>query len=166
MMSRRTVLNGTALGSALAALTPPALAEAGGGEAQQAPLDRAADDIAKAVVRLREDLTQAITAVRTEVRRQDTFWEIEPVRDQIKTFLRQTGKYPDFIEVGTDLWHQVYDWHVRYQLPMTVARNAEGRYTILLYSTQVIMRTELAASYLGMRVHRQSSSITWLMANG
>ena len=68
---------------------------------------------------------------------------------QIKTFLRQTGKYPDYIEVGTDIWHQVYDWHVRYQQPLTVARSPEGRYTILLYSTQVIMRTELAASYIG-----------------
>ena len=149
MISRRTVLNGTALGSALAALAPPAPAEAGGGEAQQAPLDRAADDIAKAVVRLREELAQAISAVRTEIRRQDSFWEIEPVREQIKTFLRQAGKYPDFIEVGTDIWHQVYDWHVRYQQPMTLTRNAEGRYTILLFSTQVIMRTELGASYLG-----------------
>ena len=149
MISRRTVLNGTALGSALAALAPPTLAEAGGGEAQQAPLDRAADDIAKAVVRLREELTQAISAVRTEIRRQDSFWEIEPVREQIKTFLRQAGKYPDYLEVGTDVWHQVYDWHVRYQQPMTVTRNAEGRYMILLFSTQVIMRTELGAGYMG-----------------
>lgn len=149
MISRRTVLNGTALGSALAALTPPASAEAGGGEVLQAPLDRAADDIAKAVVRLRDDLTQAITAIGSEVKRQETFWEIEPVRAQLKTFLRQTGKYPDYIEVGTDVWHQVYDWHVRYQQPKTVARSAEGRYTILLYSTQIIMRTELAPSYIG-----------------
>jgi hypothetical protein len=149
MISRRTVLNGTALGSALAALTPPVSAETGGGEALQAPLDRAADDIAKAVVRLRDDLTQAITAIGTEVKRQETFWEIEPVRAQIKAFLRQTGKYPDYIEVGTDVWHQVYDWHVRYQQPKTVARSSEGRYMILLYSTQVIMRTELAPSYIG-----------------
>jgi hypothetical protein len=145
MISRRTVLNGTAL----AALTVPASAEAGGGEALQAPLDRAADDIAKAVVRLRDDLTQAITAIGTQVKRQETFWEIDPVRAPIMTFLRQTGKYPDYIEVGTDVWHQVYDWHVRYQQPKTVARSSEGRYMILLYSTQVVMRTELAPSYIG-----------------
>jgi hypothetical protein len=148
MIGRRTVLNGTALGSALAALAPATVA-AGGGEAGQGPPDRAADDIARAVVRLREELTQAIAAIGSEVRRQDSFWEIEPVRAQIKTFLRQTGKYPEYIEVGTDVWHQVYDWYIRYQQPMTVGRTQEGRYTILLYSTQVIMRTELAASYIG-----------------
>ena len=143
MISRRTVLNGTALGSALAALTPQPALEARGDEAAQGNSDRVNVTIDTSAI------TAAITALRTDIKRQDTFWEIELVRDQIKTFLRQTGKYPDYIEVGTDIWHQVYDWHVRYQQPMTLARNADGRYTILLFSTQVIMRTELTASYLG-----------------
>jgi hypothetical protein len=143
MISRRTVLNGTALGSALAALTPQPALEARVDEAAQGNSDRVNVTIDTSAI------TAAITALRTDIRRQDTFWEIELVRDQIKAFLRQTGKYPDYIEVGTDIWHQVYDWHVRYQQPMTLARNADGRYTILLFSTQVIMRTELAASYLG-----------------
>ena len=143
MISRRTVLNGTALGSALAALTPQPALEARGDEVAQGNSDRVNVNIDTSAI------TAAITALRTDIKRQDTFWEIELVRDQIKTFLRQAGKYPDYIEVGTDIWHQVYDWHVRYQQPMTVTRNAEGRYMILLFSTQVIMRTELVASYLG-----------------
>ena len=141
MISRRTVLNGTALGSALAALTPEL--EARGEEAVQGSSDRVNVTIDTSAI------AASITALRNEVRRSDSFWEIEPVRDQIKTFLRQAGKYPDYIEVGTDVWHQVYDWHIRYRQTPTVARNAEGRYTILLFSTQVIMRTELAATYLG-----------------
>ena len=143
MISRRTVLNGTALGSALAALTPQPALKARGDEAAQGNSDRVNVNIDTSAI------TAAITALRTDIKRQDTFWEIELVRDQIKTFLRQAGKYPDYIEVGTDVWHQVYDWHVRYQQPMTITRNAEGRYMILLFSTQVIMRTELGASYLG-----------------
>jgi hypothetical protein len=143
MMSRRTVLNGTALGSALAALTPQPALEARGEESAQGNSDRVNVTIDTSA------LTSSIDALRTQVTRQDSFWEIEPVRREIKTFLRQAGKYPDYIEVGTDIWHQVHDWHVRYQQPMTVARSPEGRYTILLYSTQVIMRTELAATYIG-----------------
>ena len=144
MINRRSVLNGTALGSALAALTSTGAGEAGGEEALQANSDARRD------VQPSSSCDHlAVIAMRAEVKRQDTFWEIEPVRGQIKTFLRQAGKYPDYIEVGTDIWHQVYDWHVRYQQPLKIARNAEGRYTILLYSTQVIMRTELAASYIG-----------------
>jgi hypothetical protein len=143
MISRRTVLNGTALGSALAALTPQPALEARGDEAAQGNSDRVNVNIDTSAI------TAAITALRTDIKRQDTFWEIELVRGQIVTFLRQTGKYPDYIEVGTDVWHQVYDWHVRYQQPLQITRSSEGRYIILLYSTQVIMRTELAASYLG-----------------
>jgi hypothetical protein len=94
-------------------------------------------------------IISSLNALRSEVRRQDSFWEIELVRAQLLTFLRQAGKYPDYIEVGTDIWHQIYDWHVRYQQPKTITRSSEGRYIILLYSTQVIMRTELAASYIG-----------------
>ena len=143
MIGRRTVLSGTALGSALAALTSQPALEARGEKAAQANSERVEVTIDTSAI------TSSINALRTEVRRQDSFWEIEPVREPIKAFLRQTGKYPDFIEVGTDIWHQVYDWHVRYQQPLTVTRGPEARYTILLYSTQVIMRTELAAAYIG-----------------
>lgn len=143
MIGRRMVLNGTAMGTAWAALMSPPALEARGDEAVQANSDRVNVTIDT------NGITSSLNALRTEVRRQDTFWEIEPVRDQMKAFLRQAGKYPDFIEVGTDIWHQVYDWHVRYQQPLTVARTSEGRYTVLLYSTQVVMRTELAANYIG-----------------
>ena len=64
-------------------------------------------------------------------------------------FLRTTGKFPDFIEVGIDVWQQVYDWHVRYQQPLTVGRNAEGRYTIMLMATMVVMRVETHAGLCG-----------------
>jgi hypothetical protein len=143
MINRRSVLSGTALGSALAALTSQPALEARGEEALQGNSDRVNVSIDTS------GIISSINALRAEVRRQDSFWEIELVRGQIVTFLRQTGKYPDYIEVGTDVWHQVYDWHVRYQQPLQITRSSEGRYTILLYSTQVIMRTELAASYIG-----------------
>ncbi len=139
MISRRTVLNGTALGSALAALAPEAALEARGAEpAAQAAAQKEL-----------EEIETAIEGVRDEIRRHQTFWELGPVREQIKAFLRVGGKFPDYIEVGVDVWYQIYDWHVRYQQPLNVARNAEGRYTILLASTQVILRTELPLSYIG-----------------
>ena len=138
MMSRRTLLNGTALGSALAALAPEVAVEARGVEALQTPSERALDNV-----------TTAITVLRDDMRRQDSFWEINQVRDQIKTFLRVAGTFPDYIDDGVDTWHQVYDWHARYQQPLNIAKNTEGRYTILLASTLVIMRTELPLTYIG-----------------
>jgi hypothetical protein len=142
MVSRRTVLNGTAIGSALAALTSEPALEAGGGEAAQSASDRVVIDVSS--------IATSINALRTEVRRQETFWEIEPVRESIKAFIRTAAKLPDAVDVGIDIWYQVYDWHVKYQQPLNLSRNAEGRYTILLASTMVVMRQELAANYVGV----------------
>jgi hypothetical protein len=139
MISRRTVLNGPAFGGMLASLAPAAEAEPGGAAGPQKDAEQAMQDVAKAIQDLRE-----------EIKRQDGFWELGPLRDPIKMFLRTTGKFPDFIEVGIDVWQQVYDWHVRYQQPLTLGRNAEGRYTIMLLATMVVMRVETTPSFVGI----------------
>jgi len=100
--------------------------------------------------RLVEDIAKAVRSVRDEIERQYTFWEIAAVRDQLRTFLRANGKFPDLIEVGSDVWQQVYDWHVRFQQPIALGRTPEGRYTILLLATNVVMRPDMAASYIGV----------------
>jgi len=137
MVHRRSMITGTVLGGALSALT-------GSVEAAGAlPAAQASD-------RLAEDIARAVLSVRDELERQSTFWEIAPVRDQLRTYLRANGKFPDFIEVGSDVWQNVYDWHVRYQQPIAVGRTPEGRYTILLLATNVAMRPDMVASYIGV----------------
>ena len=137
MVHRRAVITGTVLGGALSAFTEPL--EAGAGAAAQQVPDRLVEDIAK-----------AIRSVRDEIERQSTFGEIAAVREQMRTFLRAHSKFPDFIEVGTDVWQQVYDWHVRFQQPIAFGRTAEGRYSILLIATNIVMRTDMAANYIGL----------------
>jgi len=137
MVHRRAVITGSVLGGALSALTGPA--EAAGAQTAAQVSDRLVEDIAKAV-----------RSVRDEIERQYTFWEIAAVRDQLRTFLRANGKFPDFIEVGSDVWQQVYDWHVRFQQPIALGRTAEGRYTILLLATSVVMRPDMAAGFIGV----------------
>jgi hypothetical protein len=138
MMSRRTVLHGPAFGGLLAALAPVAGTEPGAAGAQR-DSEQALQEVAKAIQELRDEL-----------KRQDGFWELGPLRDPIKMFLRTTGKFPDFIEVGIDVWQQVYDWHVRYQQAPTVGRNADGRYTIMLLATMVVMRVDATPGFVGI----------------
>jgi hypothetical protein len=140
MVHRRAVITGTVLGGALSALTGPA--EAAGAQAGAQNSERSD--------RLMEDIARAVRSVRDQIERQDTFWEIAAVRDQLRTFLRANGKFPDFIEVGSDVWQQVYDWHVRFQQPIALGRTPEGRYTILLLATNVVMRPDMAAGYIGV----------------
>jgi len=143
MMSRRTLLHGPAIGGLLAAMVPPAEAEASAPAAPQRETEQAIQEGSRA-------LAKAVQDLRDEIKRQDDFWELGALRDPIKMFLRTTGKFPDYIEVGIDVWQQVYDWHVRYQQPLTVGRNAEGRYTIMLMGTMVVMRVETALGFVGI----------------
>ena len=140
MVHRRAVITGTALGGALSALTGSV--EAAG--AQSSAQERLIND------RLIEEIARAVRSVREEIERQYTFWEIAAVRDPMRTFLRANGKFPDYIEVGSDVWQQVYDWHVRFQQPLTLGRSPEGRYTILLLATSVVMRPDMAAGFIGV----------------
>jgi hypothetical protein len=134
MMNRRAVITGTMLAGATSALGAPAGAQT-------------ANQISDRIV---EEVARAVQAVRDEIKRQYEFSDIAPVRAQTASYLRANGKFPDFIEVGTGIWQDVYDWHVRFQQPISLGRTAEGRYTILLMTTNVILRPDLAPGFVGV----------------
>src|SRR4249919_2799383 len=100
MVNRRAMLTGSALGGLFSAVS-------GSTEAQAAAAPQSSD-------RATEDVARAILTVRDEIARQYTFAEIAPIRDQIRTFVRLNGKFPDYVDVGIDVWYQVHDWHVRF----------------------------------------------------
>ena len=76
--------------------------------------------------------------------------DIAQVRQQQRTFLRANHKYPDFIEVGTDVWESVYYWHVKHLQRIESSRLADGRYAITFLYTNVLMRPDLAPNYVGV----------------
>ena len=141
MITRRSVLTGATMGGLLGSLAPH-------NDVEAAEPQNVATMSPESVAAI-QTVARAVTTLKDEVRRQTTFFELDAVRVPIQLFLRNTGKFPDFIEVGIDIWQQIYDWHVRMQQPFTIARSTEGRYTIVLMATLCIMRTELPPSYIG-----------------
>jgi hypothetical protein len=132
VIDRRSVLNGT-LFSGLAALSPAA---------QSRSSSQSAND--DAVV------AKAIDDLNATVRRTlETSPELARLREQQRVFLRANQKFPDFIEVGIAVWESIFDWHVRHQQPLSVARSAEGRYIMAVAFTTLILRPELAENYVG-----------------
>jgi hypothetical protein len=132
MVKRRELLGGGILGGVLGALGEPDPASAEPLPAgQRQPPDQDLREIVEALDKLRQ---QIVT--------QRTFAEIAPIRDAQRNFLRTNQKMPDFIEVGANHWFQLYDWHVRWQQPLNLGRDGQGRYTILFMGTTVIMRPE------------------------
>ena len=81
------------------------------------------DETANAVNRFREVYERQLEQVY------DARWKgVTKVRQQQRTWLLATRKYPDFIEIGLDVWDNVYDWHVAYQ--QAAERAAPGRWTL------------------------------------
>ena len=135
MVARRRLLGGGVLGSVLGVLAADGAAPA------DAAAQRQPDNAQRQSENMTE-VTDAIDKLRQELRNERLFTELTGVREAQVRFLAANGKFPNFIEVGTDVWWALHDWHIRWQQPITLGRDAVGRYTILLMPTIVIMRPE------------------------
>jgi hypothetical protein len=134
MIDRRQLLT---VGGLLGALAP-AGEGAAYGEGQLS--DRASADVVTAL--------QKISSAITTVAAQASFDAIAPLRTRQADYLRANGKFPDFIDVSVDTWMAAYDWHVRFQQPLTVGRDATGRYTLMFGFTALVLRPDVAPNFI------------------
>ena len=74
---------------------------------------------------------------------------VSRVRQQQRTWMLATRKYPDFIEIGLDVWDNVYDWHVAYQQPLNVVRLSDGRYAMTFMFTTLLLRSDQSPDFVG-----------------
>jgi hypothetical protein len=130
MIERRDVVSGGLLG--LTALVS-------GGDAALAT-QSASEDMVRALTQIREVLERRLSA---------PFVELAEIRRQQREFLKASQKFPDFIEIGIDVWERLYDWHVRNHMAPVVARRDDGRYTMAFIFTTLVLRPELMDSYVG-----------------
>ena len=139
MIPRRNLVTGGLVGSVLGAL-------GGGDEVEAAPAAAVAADVTDDMV---ARIVAAIAGLKTEIQSLKSFPEIVPVRDAQVTHLRATGKFPDYIDVGTNVWYAVHDWNIRWQQPLTLGRDNLGRYTLLFGQTYLIMRVDASQTFMG-----------------
>jgi hypothetical protein len=135
MIDRRQVLT---MGGLLGALVPgDGAADEGVGLAVGQMSDRAAQDV-----------VNALKAVGTAISADRSFLEIAPVRKSQTDFLRANGHFPDFIDIAPDVWFTVYDWHIRLQQPLVLGRDVNGRYTMALGFTTLVLRHDAAQGFI------------------
>jgi hypothetical protein len=72
------------------------------------------------------------------------------LRDAMTVFLRANAKFPDAMEVGPGIFFEVYDWHIRNRLPLSVARGTDGRYGLGFMFTRLLLRTDAQADFVGV----------------
>lgn len=135
MMERRNLVGGGFLAGAAALLADPAPAAA----AAQRVDDNNSEAVASAIDELKV-LLQRQLAVSPE---------LERIREQQRIFLKANQKFPDFIEVGIDVWEDLHDWHVRHRQPLAMSRTAEGRYVMTVMFTTLVLRPDQAGNYVG-----------------
>ena len=71
------------------------------------------------------------------------------VKDRIELYLKSSGKFPEFCDIGTGVFYDVYDWHVKHQQQITVTRLADQRLMIQFMFTQLVLRWENDSNYIG-----------------
>ena len=76
------------------------------------------------------------------------------IRERFTTHLRSAGKFPDFMEIGTNPFYDVYDWHVRHQQQIQIVRMNDQRFAIQFMFTQLIVRWEQDQNFLGVPYDR------------
>jgi hypothetical protein len=74
---------------------------------------------------------------------------LEIIRSLQRDFLKGRGKFPDFIEIGIDVWDSVINWHIRTRQVPQVQRTAEGRYAVPVFQTNLVLRHDVSNSYIG-----------------
>ena len=134
-MERRNLVGGGLIAGAAALLAADAAPAS-------AAAQRTGDD-GEMIARAVDELTNVVQ------RAQAVSPELARIREQQRVFLRANQKFPDFVDVGISVWESVYDWHVRHQQPLAIARTAEGRYVMTLMFTTLILRPEQDVNYVG-----------------
>jgi len=75
---------------------------------------------------------------------------VNRLRDQMLEFMKGTNKWPDYIDVGPNIWFAIYDWHIRFVLQPGVVRLPDGRYGLTFMFTTLVLRPDQTASYIGL----------------
>lgn len=136
-MDRRDVVSGGLFGvTALLAGPSPGLGAGGAAEASQQG-DGA--QVARAIYDLRTLLEERVAP---------PFLELAEIRRQQRIFLKASHKFPEFIEIGVNVWERLYDWQVRYRQPLNVVRRDDGRYTMTFMFTTLVLRPDQGDDYV------------------
>jgi hypothetical protein len=141
-MDRRAVVGGS-LVAGLSAVMVPRMADAASPSAAAGGADDL-QDVATSINRLDRTLSTQFEKVHTDR------WEgVSRIRQQQHVWMRASQKFPDFIEVGIDVWENIYDWHVVHQQPVSMNRTSDGRYAMTFMFTTLLLRPDQAADFVG-----------------
>lgn len=139
MLTRRDLMTGGMFGGAAA--TAP--------WAPRADQDVSAQDVRR-IATSTSTIATELGRSRQEATPEGFAAAVSRVREQFAQFLRANGKFPEYCDVGVGVFQDLYDWHVRFQQPLTSGRTPDGRYALVFQYTQMILRPESEPTFVGL----------------
>ncbi len=133
MLSRRELLNGVALGGA-----PGLLGVEAGQDSQSL------HEVTRVLVSIRDELEAGRTTCAASICQ-----EVAQLRRHQRTFLKSSRKFPNFIEVGIDVWERVHDWQLETRQAVGIARQPDGLYTLAFGPTTLLLKPDAADDFIG-----------------
>ncbi|MEO6223035.1 MAG: hypothetical protein ABIP90_07275 [Vicinamibacterales bacterium] len=161
MLTRRELVTGTALGAvATVASTTDSDAtpsNAAGITAATAPAVQEVDNAAiRQIATKTMEIDQTLDGLAGLARSNTlSFGYVPKLREAYTLYWKAHGKFPEFCEVGTAVFYDIYDWHIKNRLPIPVSRFADGRMSITFMYTQLLVRVDQAQEYIGLPFDRQ-----------
>jgi hypothetical protein len=150
MLTRRDVVTGVgALGAvAVAPGSGDAAADAAAQSAGDPQLAQGLRDIRSQMKDIRDVLDVAI--------RENTlsFGAVSKLRTLFEQFIRASGKFPDYCDIGTGVFYDIYDWHVKHVQPIQITRQQDNRVAIRFMFTTLVVRQEQESSFIGIPYDR------------
>ena len=70
------------------------------------------------------------------------------IKQRLELWVKTTGRFPEFWEVGISVFMEIYDWHIRERQPIQITRVAEQRMAIQWMFTQYVLRWENDQNYI------------------
>ena len=141
MISRREVVTAGMLGS---------LATSGAGEAAAQSTDAMA--VREALNRVVESLDEIKASMDAGLRGNTmTYGSLGVIKGKLETWVRTTGRFPEYWDVGISVWLEIYDWHIRQKQEIKISRIAEQRSAIQWLFTQYVLRWENEPGYIGQQ---------------
>lgn len=141
MISRREVVTAGVLGT-LSTAAPQAAASAA---AQGADAQAVASGLANLKTQL-EELNRHVNAGL--VASSMSIGRVGQVKDRLEGYLRTSGRFPEFCDIGTSVFFDIYEWHVKHQQQIQITRLADQRLMIQFMFTQLILRWENDINYI------------------
>ena len=76
------------------------------------------------------------------------------IKNELMRYLKQSGKFPEYCDIGVAIFFDIYDWHVRNQQQIQISRLADQRMSIQFMFTQLVLRWENAETYVSQAYDR------------